>query len=177
MKIIKVFIITVGMSLLTVGAAMADNSLETGAKALSFGVANGDIEISGRYFLGSDLALLAGAGFSHASNNDSTSDYSLTAGIRKYFKKTDLAPFVGGIVSFRRNDIIVSAPGGNDVESEKTYSIDGVGGLEYFFAKQVSVEAQVGIGLSSIHNVDGTGDDQTQFGTFSSGITVNFYFP
>jgi hypothetical protein len=165
------------MSLLTVGAAMADNSLQTGAKALSFGVANGDIEISGRYFLGSDLAILAGAGFSYASNNDSTTDYSLTAGIRKYFKKTDLAPFVGGIVSFRRNDIIVPSGGGTDVESERTFEIDGVGGLEYFVAKQVSVEAQVGIGLSSIHNVDGTGDDQTQFGTFSSGITVNFYFP
>jgi len=177
MKIIKVFIITVGMSLLTAGAAMADNSLQTGAKALSFGVANGDIEISGRYFLQSDLAILAGAGFSYASNNDSTTDYSLTAGIRKYIKKTDLAPFVGGVVSFRRNDIIVPSGGGTDVESEKTFAIDGVGGLEYFVAKQVSVEAQVGIGLSSIHNVDGTGDDQTQFGTFSSGITVNFYFP
>jgi len=178
MKFIKVFIITVGMSLLTAAAAMADNSLQAGAKALSFGVSNSDILLSGRYFLQPDLAVLVGAGFSHASNNDTTSDYGLTAGVRKYIKTTDLAPFVGGVMSYRRNDIIVpNGRGGTDVESEKTFSIEGVGGLEYFVAKQVSVEAQVGIGLSSIHNVDGTGDDQTQFGTFSSGVTVNFYLP
>ena len=178
MKFIKIFIITVGMSLLTAAAAMADNSLQAGAKALSFGVSNSDILLSGRYFLQPDLAVLVGAGFSHASNNDTTSDYGLTAGVRKYIKTTDLAPFVGGVMSYRRNDIIVpNGRGGTDVESEKTFSIEGVGGLEYFVAKQVSVEAQVGIGLSSIHNVDGTGDDQTQFGTFSSGVTVNFYLP
>jgi len=44
-------------------------------------------------------------------------------------------------------------------------------------AKQVSVEAQVGIGLSSVHNVDGSGEDQTEIGTFSSAVTVNFYLP
>jgi len=178
MKFINIFIITVGMSLLTAAAAMAENSLQTGAKALSFGISNSDILLSGRYFLQNDLAVLVGAGFSHSSNNDSTSDYGLTAGIRKYIKPSDIAPFVGGVVSYRRNDIIVpTSGGGTDVESEKTFEIDGVGGLEYFLAKQVSVEAQVGIGLSSIHNVDGTGDDQTNFGTFSSAVTVNFYLP
>jgi hypothetical protein len=178
MKFIKIFIISLGLSLLTAAAAMADNSLQTGAKALSFGVSNSDILISGRYLLQSDLAVLAGVGFSHSSNNDSTSDYGLTAGIRKYLKTADLAPFVGGVISYRRNDIIVpTGGGGTDVESEKTFSIDGVGGLEYFVAKQVSVEAQVGIGLSSIHNVDGTGEDQTNIGTFSSAVTVNFYLP
>lgn len=178
MKIIQIFIITLGMSLLTAAAAMAENSLQTGAKGLSFGVSNSDILISGRYLLQSDLAILGGAGFSHSSNNDSTSDYGLVGGIRKYIKTTDLAPFVGGTVSYRRNDIIVpTGGGGTDVESEKTFEIAGVGGLEYFVAKQVSVEAQVGVGLSSIHNVDGSGDDETQFGTFSSAVTVSFYLP
>ncbi|MBI3595894.1 MAG: hypothetical protein HY203_01925 [Nitrospirae bacterium] len=135
MKFIKIFIITVGMSLLTVGAAMAENSLQSGAKALSFGIADSDILISGRLLLQHDLAVLAGVGFDHSSNNDSTSDYGLTAGIRKYIKTSDLAPFVGGVISYHRNDIIVPTTGGTNVESEKTFALNGVAGLEYFFTK------------------------------------------
>lgn len=178
MKFIHTFIITIGLILLTAAAAMAENSLQTGAKALSFGVANSDVVLSGRFFVQPDIAILAGAGFAHSSNNDSTTDYGLFGGIRKYIKTSDLAPFVGGIVSYNREDFIVpSGGGGTDVESQKTFEIDGVGGMEYFVAKQVSVEAQVGVGLSTIHNVDGSGDDQTKFGTFSSAVTVNFYLP
>ena len=32
-------------------------------------------------------------------------------------------------------------------------------------------------GISDIKNVAGSGTDATQIGTFSSGVTVNFYLP
>ncbi|HUK56146.1 MAG TPA: hypothetical protein VLY20_05765 [Nitrospiria bacterium] len=177
MKFIKIFIIAAGAGLLTAGAALAENSLQSGAKALSFGIVDRGVEISGRVFPNNDLAVLGGIGIAHASNDESTTDYSLSAGVRKYLRRSDLAPFVGGEASFKRNDVVVGSGGGTDVESEKTFEIDGVFGVEYFFAKQVSVDAQVGVGISDIHNVNGSGANETQFGTFSSGVTVNFYLP
>jgi len=176
-KGIRILFITIFIGFISAGVASADNSLKKDAKALSFGIANSDILISGRMFLQNDMAILAGVGFDHSSNNDSTTDYGLTAGIRKYIQTTDLAPFVGGTVSFLRKDFIVFSGGGTDVESQKTFSLSGVAGLEYFFTKQASVEAEVGVGLSDVHNVDGSGDDQTEIGTFSSAVTVNFYLP
>jgi hypothetical protein len=177
-KGMHIIFMTILIGFISAGVASADNSLKKDAKALSFGIANSDILISGRMFLQNDLAVLAGVGFDHSSNNDSTTDYGLLAGIRKYIQTTDLAPFVGGVVSYRREDFIVpSGGGGTDVESQKTFTLSGVGGLEYFFTKQASVEAEVGVGLSSIDNVDGSGDDETQIGTFSSAVTVNFYLP
>jgi hypothetical protein len=174
----RIIFMTILIGFISAGVASADNSLKKDAKALSFGIANSDILISGRMFLQNDLAVLAGVGFDHSSNNDDTTDYGLEAGIRKYIQTNDLAPFVGGIVSYRRQDFIVpSGGGGTDVNSEKTFAVSGVGGVEYFLTKQASVEAQVGIGLSSIHNVDGSDDDQTKIGTFSSAVTVNFYLP
>jgi hypothetical protein len=177
-KIIKFFLLTLVVCLATAGTAMAENSLKSGAKALSFGIVDSGIEISGRFLPGSDVAVLAGIGLAHSSNDESTTDYSLSAGVRKYLAKSDLAPFVGGEISYHRNEIVVAkAPSVTDVESERGFELAGVFGVEYFFAKQVSAEAQVGVGISDIKNVDGTGADETTIGTFSSGVKVNFYLP
>jgi hypothetical protein len=180
MKFIKIFFAAVLVGLTTAGVASAENGLKSGATALSFGIVDSDIEISGRFFLQNDLAVLGGVGLAHSDNDESTTDYSLSAGIRKYIVKAELAPFVGGEISYHRNGFVVvnAGPGGGtDVESEKTFEIAGVFGAEYFFTKQVSAEAQVGIGISDVKNVSGSGADETRIGTFSSGVTVNFYLP
>jgi hypothetical protein len=179
-KITKCFLIILMIGLTTAGAASAENSLAAGAKGLSFGLTDGNIEISGRFFTAADLAVLAGFGFSVGSNDETTTDYALSVGLRKYLSKADFTPFVGLMVSYQRNEFVVvsGGPGSNTrTESERTLSVDGDFGAEYFFSKQVSAEAQVGIGLSDVHNVNGTDVDESQFGTFSSGVTVNFYFP
>jgi hypothetical protein len=174
MKFMKILFVVIGFGLVTAVTASAENDLRTGAKALSFGIVdNRGIEISGRLFVNNDLAVLGGIGLAHTSNDESTTDFSLSAGIRKYLAKSDLAPFVGGVLSFSRNGF--ETPAG--VESEKTFEVAGVFGAEYFFAKQVSAEAQAGLGISDIKNVSGSDKDATRIGTFSSGVTVNFYFP
>jgi hypothetical protein len=179
MKFMKILFVVIGVGLATAGTASAENSLKSGAKALSFGIVdNNGIEISGRLFVNNDVAVLAGIGLDHKSNDETTTDYSLSGGVRKYLGKADLAPFVGVNARFNRREVIIAAPVvGTSVESERTFGLTGVFGAEYFFAKQVSAEAQVGLGLSSIQNVNGSGANVTDIGTFSSGVTVNFYFP
>jgi hypothetical protein len=170
----KAFLMIVFSVLITAGTASAENSLKTGAKALSFGIIDSDtIEVSGRLFVDNDLAVLGGIGFALHDNDESTTDYSLSAGIRKYLAKSDLAPFVGGILSYSRDEFVVGAGPTASTESEKTLELAGVFGVEYFFAKQVSAEAQIGLRISDTKN----GADETTIGTFSSGVTVNFYFP
>jgi len=178
MKFVQIFFAAMLAGLATAGTAMAENSLKSGAKGLSFGIVDSGIEVSGRLFVSNDVAVLAGLGLDHKTNDETTTDYSLSAGVRKYLGKADLAPFVGVNARFNRREVIIAAPVvGTSVESERTFGLDADFGLEYFFAKQVSAEAQVGVGLSSIHNVDGSGANVTELGTFSSGVKVNFYLP
>lgn len=176
-KITKSFLIILMIGLTTAGAASAENSLAAGAKGLSFGLTDGQIEVSGRFFTAADLAVLAGFGFSVGSNDETTTDYALSLGLRKYLSKADFAPFVALMASYQRDEFVVASGPNTRTESERTLAVDGDFGAEYFFSKQVSAEAQVGIGLSDVHNIGGTGVDESQFGTFSSGVTVNFYFP
>lgn len=178
LKFIRLIISAIIIGMTLAGTASAENSLNAGAKGLSFGIVDSVIEISGRMFLQGDLALLAGFGLLHSDNDENTTDYSVSAGMRKYLKKTDLAPFVGGILSYHREEFEVIRTGSTvSVESEKTLEIAGVFGAEYFFARQVSVEAQVGLGIADVRNVNGSGADVTSIGTFSSGVTLNLYFP
>ena len=177
-KITKFFLLAIMAGLTTAGAASAENSLKTGATALSFGIVDGGIEISGRFLPGSDVAVLAGIGMAISSNDENTTDFSLSAGVRKYLVRADLAPFVGGLISYHRDGfVVVNAAGRTGVESEREFELAGVFGVEYFFTKQVSAEAQAGLGISDANNVSGTGADETRIGTFSSGVTVNFYLP
>ncbi|MBI3609823.1 MAG: hypothetical protein HY204_03865 [Nitrospirae bacterium] len=171
---IKILFLVIAVNLVASGAEAAENSLKLGAKALSFGITDRVIELSGRYFAANDIALLAGFGFSHTDNDANATDYNLSVGGRKYLVKGDLAPFVGASVFFVREETIrFAGTGAANVQSQRTFGLNGHFGLEYFFAKQVSAEAQVGAELR-----DSTGDlDTTTFETFRSGVTVNFYLP
>jgi hypothetical protein len=177
MKFVKILFVVICVGLATAGTALAENSLQAGAKALSFGITDRDIEISGRVFTADDLAVLLGFGFSIGNNDETLADISLSAGLRKYLKKADLAPFAGVGIFYDTHDQVVAVARGTDVETTKTFGLEGYFGLEYFFAKQVSAEAQVGAGLTTIQNIDETGANETKIGTFRSGVTINFYFP
>jgi hypothetical protein len=169
MKFVKFFFVVICVGLATAGSASAENSLRSGAKALSFGLTDRDITVSGRLLPTGDIALLVGLGFSHTENDANATSYSLSTGARKYLAKSDLAPFVGATISYRRDEQII----GTDVQTDKTFALNGHFGLEYFFVKQVSAEAQVGLELSTHSDAV----DTTTIGTFRSGVTVNFYFP
>ena len=169
---IHVLFLTLVAGLLSTGTASAENSLKTGAKGLSFSVANGDIEVSGRMFLQSDIALLAGFGFNRLDNDETLTDYSLSAGLRKYLGKSDFAPFVGGDVFYRHDDEMVGG-----VVSERTFGVEGNFGAEYFFNRQASVEARVGLAIEDSSNHSHVkGADGTAIGTFRSAVGVNLYF-
>lgn len=175
-KLMNIFFMAVTVALITAGTASAENSLKKNSKALSFGLIDSGIEVSGRMFVQDDVAVLGGVGLARSDNDESTLDYAVSAGMRKYLKKADLAPFVGGVLSYSRDEFVVGAPPATDVKSEKTLEISGVFGAEYFFAKQASVEAQVGVGIADTKNVAGSDSDETTIGTFSSGVTLNIYF-
>jgi hypothetical protein len=79
-------------------ASAADNSLTAGVFGFNVGFGDsalgepGVVMISGKYFLQSDLALLAGFG-AQASNGDVSSDsFGISVGVRKYLKLNDFAP-------------------------------------------------------------------------------------
>lgn len=167
------------------GNASAANSLNTGTMGLNVGFTNAtaigglgtpaDFMINGRYFVGKDMALIAGIGLSindsGAPANAKNTDIGFMAGIRKYMKTDDLAPFVGA-----RFQYLSTRQGIFDVTD---FSMGVEGGAEYFLAKQFSLEGSVGIGYASSEAQPaggGTTTKATAFGTRSYNVGANFYF-
>ena len=148
-------------------SAHAERNLKMGDKALSFSIAQDDFVLGGRYFVTPDLAALAEFGFQAVSNGNSGTDFTIGGGVRQYFtKRSDLLPFVEGTLIF-----ISDYKSGAAGTTESGVEINAGVGLEYFLAKQVSIEAAVGMGLKTISD----GADVTTFGTTQSAVTVNFY--
>ena len=157
------------------GSALAQqNSLKEGAIGFSVGLGNsvfGDtydsvIDVTGKYLISNELALLAGIGFETHSGDADGSYLGLAFGVRKYLDTDDFVPFIEGKLSYITQDVA----GDTDI-------IDiSVGfGAEYFMHKQFSVEASVGIGFGVVdNNADNT--DDVYLGTRTIGIKANFYF-
>ena len=146
-------------------AALAERNLKMGDKALSFSIVQEDFVLGGRYFVTPDLAAVAEFGFQAVSNGNSGTDFTIGGGVRQYLtKSSDLHSFVEGTLIF----ISDFNPGNNSTESG--VEINAGVGLEYFLAKQVSVEAVVGMSIKTISG----GDDVTTFGTTQSAVAVNF---
>ena len=140
-------------------SAHADRNLKMGDKALSFSIAEEDFVIGGRYFVNPNLAALAEFGFQAVSNGNSGTDFTIGGGVRQYLaKSSDLHPFVQGTFVFVSDFNSFSDSTENGVE------INAGVGLEYFVAKQLSVEAVVGMGLKTISD----GEDVTTFGSAQS---------
>jgi len=171
---------------MTAGNASAANSLNTGAMGLNVGFTNAssisgsggtpaDFMINGRYFIGKDMAVMAGVGLSindsGAPANSKSTDVGFMAGIRKYIKTDDFAPFVGGKFQY-----LSTRQAGFDVTD---FSFGVEGGAEYFLGKQFSVEGSVGFGYASSESQPAAGGPTTKataLGTRSYNVGANFYF-
>jgi hypothetical protein len=171
------------------GNASAANSLATGAMGLNVGFTNATalsgsstpaaFMINGRYFIAKDTAVMAGVGLSindsGVSPNSKSTDVGFMAGIRKYLKTEDLAPFVGARFQYLSTQQGVGG-GANDVTD---FALEAEAGAEYFFAKQFSLEGSVGFGYSSSESQPSGGGATTKatsLGTTSYNVAANFYF-
>jgi len=165
------------------GAASAANSLQAGSMALNVtafdgtsadtiskvvgGAADDLFIVQGKYFVQNDMAILAGLGIGIKGGDAKGTDFGIRAGVRKYLRTTDFAPFVGGYFGYSST---------ND-SNYKITQIMGEFGAEYFFSKQFSIEGAARAGY--ISGEDSTGPTTvkaTNIGTASAGFSVNFYF-
>ncbi len=189
----KVVMIVLASALMgaAAGSAFAANSLSAGSTALTFGFGdsvlnhvatptsadqnNPIVEIGGRYFFTQDLAITAGLGF-QLNNGDLDGTYiSFNAGVRKYLKTDDFAPFVGGQFSYITYDASLPAANGGKFVDFTAYEIDGLFGAEYFLGKQFSIEGTIGIGIGHAHD-DLRDLDTDYIGTRNLGVRANYYF-
>ena len=172
------------------GSAMAANSLASGSKAITIGfgdsvlnnVANPTdqnqnnpiVDIGGKLFVAKDLALTAGLGVQLNSGDLEGTYLSFNAGVRKYMKTDDFAPFVGCQFSYITYDAQVD-PGAVKVADFTAFEVVAMVGAEYFLGKQFSIEGSVGAGIGTATD-DIAHKDTTYIGTRSLGVKANFYF-
>ncbi len=185
----------IAAAILMIGAltnsAFGANSLSAGSTALTFGFGdsilrhvatptadvqvNPLVDIGGRYFIANDLAITAGIGFQMNSGDLDGTFLSINAGIRKYLKTDDFAPFVGGQFSYVTYDASKPEAAGGKFVDFTGYEFDGLLGAEYFLGKQFSIEGSIGIGVG--HATDDIQHGDTNFvGTRNLGVSANFYF-
>lgn len=136
-----------------------------------------DFMLNGKYFIAKDMAVIAGFGLNiidtGAATNASYTAIGFKAGMRKYMKTDEFAPFIGGnfqYISTRDTTI------GSDISG---FAIVAEAGAEYFFAKQFSVEGSVNIGYLSAESepvAGGPTTDTSGFGTAAVNLSANFYF-
>jgi hypothetical protein len=149
------------------GSTFAANSLNTGT--LGFNVnTNDNFVINGKYFVAKDLAVLGGLGLRVAGGDAKGTDLGLIAGVRKYLKTEDLAPFVGGRFTYTST---------ND-SNTTDLGLVAEAGAEYFLGKQFSLEGRVGFGYTSteVKTLGAPTTKATYIGTGTAGISANFYF-
>lgn len=188
MKKLIVVAVAVVMMMGLAGGAFAANSLSAGSKAISIGfgdsalnnVANPTdtqprnpiVDISGRLFVSKDTAVTGGIGLQMNSGDLDGTYLSFNAGIRKYLKTDDFAPFVGAQFSYITYDAKL-----NDVKiaDYTAYEVAGLFGAEYFLSKAFSIEGSVGVAFGHGKN-DQTNEDTTYIGTRNFGVRANFYF-
>ena len=175
------------------GTGDAANSLNTGSKGVSIGFGdsvlnhvasptdgvqnNPIVDISGRYFVAKDTALTAGLGFQMNSGDVDGTYLSFNAGVRKYLRVDDFAPFVGAQFSYLTYDAKHKNAAGVTVKyaDYSAWEFSGLFGAEYFLAKSFSVEGSIGLALG--HGTDDVShNDTTYIGTRSVGVRANFYF-
>ncbi len=166
-------------------AAAADTSLKAGTFGFGVGVGNsvfgntggssdaaaGVVTIAGKYFVANDLAITAGIGIQGSSGDADANFFSISAGLRKYLKVNDFAPFLEGRLTYATEKFTgVAGSVHQDV-----FDVSAVFGAEYFLNKQFSVEGSIGFGIGTVDN-NNTNQDYTYYGTRTVGVSANFYF-
>jgi hypothetical protein len=194
MKRIAIIAVVVLMAAALAGSAFAANSIAQGSKGISVGMGdslfthkvaptdtagfnissgNDVVDISGRFFVGKDVALMLGAGLQLNSGDAEGTYLSLSFGARKYLSTNDFAPFVGGQLSYVMADGDNAA--GVTVYDVSIFDLAALFGAEYFFSKNFSLEGAIGVGLGQWNN-DVNNTDGTYLGTRTVGVHANFYF-
>lgn len=171
MKKIALAIVIMALTVST-GSAFAANSLVPGAISLGVGVAErGSLAtpinplISGKYAVAKDMAILGGFGFlSGGPSGATTTTLAVEAGVRKYLKTDDYAPFVGGVFQYASTS---GTPSSNSLGLAAEF------GAEYFLARQFSIEGKAQFGYIS---QDTGGAKASYIGSTTAGLSVNFYF-
>ena len=161
--LVSIMILSIG-----VGSASAVNSLKQGTVGLNVNV-NDDFLLSGKYFIMKDVAVLAGLGIGIKGGDAKGTDIGLGAGARKYLKTDDFAPFVGGFLLYSST---------RD-SNQKTLSLMGEFGAEYFLHKEFSIEGSAGFGYQETKTsppVSNPSQKETTIGTHRFGLSLNFYF-
>lgn len=180
MKKLVIFAVALVM-VFSVGSAFAANALKSGSMGVSVGmgdsifgktlppdtVVNPVVNISGRYFASNDLAITGGFGLQTDGGDADGTYLSFSAGVRKYLKTSDFAPFVGGKFTFATVEDDVA-----DFDAD-LFDLEASFGAEYFFSEQFSMEGAVGIGFGQLSSDD---FDDTYFGTRTIGVFANLYF-
>lgn len=180
-KFLIVSLVAVMVMVLGIGSAFAAGATGTSLKAGTFGFNvgygnsvfgdTGVITISGKYFAGGDLALIGGFGLQGSSGDVDANFFSVSAGLRKYLKIDDFAPFVEGRLTYATEKFTGTA--GN--VHQDAFDVSAVFGAEYFLHRQFSIEGSVGFGIGSVDDKN-TNQDYTYFGTRTVGVSANFYF-
>ena len=156
---------------MSAGSVLAENSLHVGAMGLNITTTRDDLLISGKYFIGKDMAILGGFGLGIAGGTapNKGTDISLLAGARRYLKTSDFAPFVGGRFQYATT-----------VDSTVTkVVIAAEAGVEYFVGKQFSIEGRVDFGYRSTETdrpFPAPTIKTTNIGTGAAALSANFYF-
>jgi len=155
--------------------AFAANSLKQGAFGISAGF-NGDTDvISGRLLLTKDLAAVAGFGMTNVSGDKPTgTDFGLFAGIRKYLKVDDFAPFIEGLVQVESHKPTMGNAG-----DWTGFGLAANFGAECFLHKQFSLEGSIGAAIQRVttNGTAGASDiTNTILKTQTLAVKANFYF-
>lgn len=172
-----------------IGTASAANSLQQGNINISVGmgdsifshnttpavadVVNNVVDLSARYLITKDLAIVGGFGLEVGSGDFDSTYFSFTGGVRKYLKVADFAPFVGGQLTFAT--LSTKDAVGAKVDDLSAIDLSAMLGAEYFVGAQFSLEGSVGLGFGQVSD-DITNTDKTYFGTRTVGVKANFYF-
>lgn len=190
MKKLIVVAVALVMVMGLVGSASAANSLRSGAMGINVGMGDsifsnssmqgsitsatgayihGVVNVTGKYMLNNELALLAGFGLQSDTGDADASYFGIAFGIRSYTRVDDFAPFFQGKFTYESLKVDPA------VVDATAFDFSIGFGAEYFFHKQFSVEGNVGIGFGTVSD-DVTNVDDTYFGTRTVGVSANFYF-
>jgi hypothetical protein len=153
---------------LGIGGVANAQAIPEGTKSMGFEISGGDDGlrfIKGSYFTKEDLAIRLGIGF---VDSDDVELIAFSIGIRSYFEgKNAVKPFVGADVKYASGSETISDEFGDSFnEDVDIFQVEGNFGFEFFFRENISLEASVGLRLTS---TDSDGDDEEIISTFSSG--------
>jgi len=149
---------------------------------LTFSVGQQGNDISARRLFGNQWAALGslgysrGTGFGVAGNGSVDVDsWTLTAGARRYFTRTELRPFAEAGAGLRWTEV----PGCSRLRNPYA---NVAGGVEYSIAPRVSIEGSAGLAYSEMQQrcvaMDGTEFrfNSDSLSTFRTALSVTFYF-